>query len=125
MDGLHAGRVVWVALERGVGREQAGRRPAVVVSSTDHLLIASDLVTVVPATATDRGWPNHIALRSPTDLDRPTFAITEQTRTVSRRRIVAVGGAIDADCLNELMTWVSDWLHLPDRREGPGRFARA
>ena len=51
MDGLHAGRVVWVGLERGVGREQAGRRPAVVVSSTDHLLIASDLVTVVPAAA--------------------------------------------------------------------------
>ena len=121
MDALHPGRVLWVDLGEGKGREQQGRRPAVVVSSLDHLVLADDLVTVVPATTVDRGWANHVELRGPTGLKQPSFAITEQSKTVSRSRIVDGAGELDPTCLAEIMGWVDDWLHLPGRREGPGR----
>jgi len=124
MGALEPGSVVWVAFDEGRGREQSGLRPAVVVSSMDHLLATDDLMSVLPATTTERGWPNHVPLRGPTGLERPTFAMTEQTKTVSRTRIADVVGAVDEECLAEIMGWVGDWLHLPGRREGPGRFAR-
>lgn len=124
MDRLHPGRVVWVELGDGVGREQGGRRPAVVVSSADHLILSDDLVTIVAATGVDRGWPNHVPLQGPTELKRPSFAITEQTKTISRDRVVRTAGEVDDTCLAEILQWLDDWLHLPGRREGPGRFAR-
>jgi mRNA interferase MazF len=124
IDAVHPGRVLWVELGDGVGREQSGRRPAVVVSAVDHLVLADHLVTIVPATGVDRGWPNHVPLQGPTGLRRPTFAITEQTKTISRERVVRAAGEVDADCLAAIIQWLDDWLHLPGRREGPGRLAR-
>jgi mRNA interferase MazF len=124
MGPLEPGSVVWVAFDEGQGREQSGLRPAIVVSSMDHLLATDDLMSVLPATTTEKGWPNHVPLRGPTGLERTTFAMTEQTKTVSRTRIVEISGAVDEECLAEIMGWVGEWLHLPRRREGPGRFAR-
>lgn len=124
MEPLHPGRVLWVELGDGVGREQHGRRPAVVVSSADHLVLSDDLVTIVAATSVRRDWPNHVALSGPTHLKRPSYAITEQVKTISRDRIVRTAGEVDADCLAEIMQWVDDWVYLPGRREGPGRLAR-
>lgn len=123
IDALHAGRVAWADLGDGIGREQSGRRPVVVISSTDHLLLADQLVSVVPSTTRGRDWPNHVPITGPTELRRPSFAMTEQHVTISRERIVKFGGEVDAACLAAIMQWVDDWLHLPGRREGPGRFA--
>lgn len=124
IDALHAGRVLWADLGDGVGREQAGRRPVVVISSSDHLALADRLVTVLPCTTTDRDWPNHVVLTGPTSLKRATFAMTEQPITISRDRVVRTAGEVDDTCLAEILQWLDDWLHLPGRREGPGRFAR-
>ena len=81
-----------------------------VVSSADHLAAATALVTVVPATSRDRGWPNHVALQGGTGLEVATFAITEQVRTIARDRVVNVSGEIEAASLNEICEWVHRWL---------------
>ena len=60
MISLETGSIVWAELGEGVGREQGGRRPVVVISSADHRALVPDLVAVVPATGVDRGWPNHV-----------------------------------------------------------------
>lgn len=124
IDDLRPGRVAWADLGDGVGREQAGRRPVVVISSRDHLFVADRLVTVVPGTTRGRDWPNHVEMTGPTGLRRASYAMTEQSITIKRERIIRTTGAVDDACLEEIMQWVGDWLHLPGRREGPGRLVQ-
>jgi mRNA interferase MazF len=117
-DPLWPGRVVWVDLgpPQGDDRQQRGRRPALVVSSADHLSVADHLVIVLPATSRDRGWPNHVRLTGPIELAGDGFAMTEQIRTIDRRRIAATAGEVDEGCLSEIMAWVERWLGLPTQR---------
>lgn len=108
---MRPGQVVWVDLGQTVGREQRGRRPAVVVSSSDHLAAATTLVSVVPCTTVDRGWINHIRVDDGVaGLGDPTFAMTEQVRTVSRQRVVGDAGVVAGSSLAEVMAWVHRWL---------------
>jgi mRNA interferase MazF len=68
----------------------------------------------VPATITDRGWPNHIRLRgSGLELPHPTFAMTEQPRTVTRDRLVGAAGVVDAATMHEVDRWLRRFLALP------------
>lgn len=110
MTELGAGAVVWAELGMGVGREQSGRRPAVVVSSIDHVDIAARLVTVVACTSRDRGWPNHVRLTGVTGLAMTTYAMTEQVRTIDRTRVVDTAGQVDDECLAVIGRWLHDWL---------------
>jgi mRNA interferase MazF len=107
---IRPGDVVWVDLDPARGREQGGRRPAVVVSSADHLAAATTLVSVVPATSRNRGWPNHVALQGGTGLDVATFAMTEQVRTIARGRVVGTSGEVEEASLDEICEWVRRWL---------------
>lgn len=111
-DPLEPGSIVWVNLDPTMGREQAGRRPAVVVASAGYLQAVTELAIVVPATTTERGWPQHVQLTGPAlGLSRPTFAMTEQPRTISRRRIATVAGKVDQNCLSLIRRWLDDFLH--------------
>lgn len=107
-----AGDVVWVDLDPTQGREQRGGRPALVVSSDDYLASVRDLVVVVPVTSVDRGWPHHVALTGATGLSRPSFAMTEQPRTVSTTRIGRRLGAADAATRAAVGDWLRDFLDL-------------
>lgn len=107
---LAPGAVVWVSLDPVKGREQGGHRPAVVVAGRDYLDIVDTLAIVVPVSTTFRGWPNHVPLTGATGVDG--WALTEQVRTVSRSRISAVSGAVDATCWTALRTWIADFLEL-------------
>lgn len=112
IDQLEPGSVVWVTLDPTVGREQAGRRPAVVVASAGYLQAVTELAIVVPATTTQRGWPQHVELRGPAlGLPHPTFAMTEQPRAISKRRIVGAAGKVDDPCLRVIRRWLNDFLH--------------
>lgn len=110
---LAVGSVIWVDLSPAHGREQRGRRPAIVVSSVEHLEIVRDLVIVVPCTTRDRGWPNHVKVEGATGLSRDCWAMTEQPRTISRDRISAVTGQADSATVAEVATWLRDWLTQP------------
>lgn len=109
---IEPGTVVWVDLDPTVGREQAGRRPAVVVASTGYLSAVTELAIVVPATTRRRDWPQHVELTgSALQLTQPTFAMTEQPRTISRRRISESAGRVEDRCLEEIRRWLADFLH--------------
>lgn len=107
---LIPGLVVWVELGEGHGREQGGRRPALVVSSDDHLVVADRLATVLVCTTRDRQWPNHVLLSGPTGLSMPTYVMTEQVRTIDRSRIVSAAGSATPGCLRAVRGWLDDWL---------------
>ena len=112
MIAIEPGSVVWVDLNPTVGREQAGRRPAVVVASAGYLQAVTELAIVVPATTTKRAWPQHVLLTGPAlELSHPTCAMTEQPRTLSRARIVDAAGRVDAGCLDQIRRWLNDFLY--------------
>lgn len=110
VDGLDVGTVVWVNLDPTHGREQAGHRPCVVVSSRTHLELVTELVTVVPVTTRDRQWVNHVELTPAGVLDRPSWAMTEQVRTLDRSRIRRIVGRVDEECLGEIAWWAREFL---------------
>jgi len=113
MDGMNlsAGRVVYVDFGSSQGREQSGIRPAVVLSSTDFTDIVRELTIVVPCTRRDRGWRNHVQVQGPTGLNGPTFAMTEQVRSVSIDRVLRTLGSVDNDCLWQIGQWTRTWMH--------------
>lgn len=110
---LRRGSVVWAQLDPVRGREQAGRRPALIVASDLYLEQADTLAIVVPATTTNRGWPNHVELRGANlGLEHATFAMTEQPRTVTRERLSEAIGVVDAATMRDVDRWLRDFLAL-------------
>ena len=111
---VRRGAVVWAGLTPARGREQSGRRPVLIVASDLYLEQADTLAIVVPATTRDRGWPNHVPMRgSELHLDQPTFAMTEQPRTISRDRFFGLIGVVDTETMAEVDRWLRDFLALP------------
>ena len=109
---LAPGVVAWAALEPVRGREQGGRCPVLVVASAGYLDAVTTLVIVLPITTTDRGWPNHVRVEGSSGLDRPSWVMTEQPRTLSRDRLTGVAGEVSIDCLGAVRTWLGDFLDL-------------
>jgi mRNA interferase MazF len=72
-----------------IGREQAGRRPAVVVSADGLNESPAGVVIVVPCTTRRRGLPSHVEL-DPREcgLDEVSYAKCEDVKSVSERRLV-------------------------------------
>ncbi len=110
-EALVPGDVVWVQPEIVVGREQSGRRPAMVVAGTDYLETVDTLALVVPITSVDRDWPNHIEVIG-ADLGRRSWAMSEQIRTISRERIVGRAGRANEATLAAVRIWLADFLEL-------------
>ncbi|MDO5627971.1 MAG: type II toxin-antitoxin system PemK/MazF family toxin [Mobilicoccus sp.] len=104
------GEVWWAAPNPAVGREQRGRRPVVIISGQDFHEVVTPLVIVLPVTTRDRGWVSHVELLGPHGLDRPSWAMTEQVRAVSRDRLERRTGTVDAQALSEMLRWVTDHL---------------
>ncbi len=77
-------QVWWVDFDPQVGREQARFRPAIVVGTTFACQLPNELVFLVPCTTRDRGLPFQPPVPS---LRRPTFALCDQLRSVSRERL--------------------------------------
>lgn len=96
---LVPGALVWATFGPGRGREQARRRPGVVIASSDYLEVVTELAIVVPVTTRERGWVNHVELSGDLALPRRSWAMTEQVLTISRDRIHRTLGTVDAGCL--------------------------
>ncbi|MBX3070493.1 MAG: type II toxin-antitoxin system PemK/MazF family toxin [Thermomicrobiales bacterium] len=92
---------VWFAyFDPAVGHEQSGRRPAVVVSGNLLNLIPSELVFLVPLTTANLEVRSHIRVRmSEGDLTHPSFAMTEQIRSMSTLRLRRRVGVVDEETL--------------------------
>ncbi|UJP08715.1 type II toxin-antitoxin system PemK/MazF family toxin [Microbacterium sp. KUDC0406] len=109
MTNLTPGDIVWMSPDGAVGREQRGRRPAVVVVASEFLTLVDSLALVVPVTSRDRGWPNHIPLRG---LPGPSWAMTEQLRVISRERLHDIVGVAGDDEMQRIRYWLKRFLDL-------------
>jgi mRNA interferase MazF len=81
---LRPWQVWWVQFDPQLGREQAGRRPAIVIGTDLACKIPNNLVIVVPCTHTDRGlpWQPPISLG-----DDPGVAMCDQIKALDQRRL--------------------------------------
>jgi mRNA interferase MazF len=83
-----------------------------VVASRGYLDAVTSLVVVLPVTSVDRGWPNHVPLRGAHGLDRASWAMTEQIRTISRDRLDGIAGVVDDATLGDVDIYLRDFLGL-------------
>jgi mRNA interferase MazF len=83
------GEVWFLNLDPSQGREQAGNRPALVISADRFNHGPADLVVVLPVTSQAKGIPFHVAVAPPEgDVRHLSFIKCEDVRSVSRSRLV-------------------------------------
>jgi mRNA interferase MazF len=82
------GEIWFLNLDPTQGREQAGSRPALVISVDAFNYGPADLVVVLPVTSTARGIPFHVAVSPPEGgVRQASFIKCEDVRSVSRSRL--------------------------------------
>lgn len=96
---------VWFAdLEPTRGREQAGRRPVLVVSVDQLGSGPSELAIVVPLTTTSRPSPLYVALEPPEGgVREPSHAMPEMVRSLWRGRLVERWGTVGEPTLETVI----------------------
>lgn len=109
---LEQGTVAWASLEPVTGREQGDHRPVLVVASADYLDAVTSLVIALPITTLDRGWPNHVRVEGASGLERPSWIMTEQPRTLARHRLTSTSGQVPPSCLAEVKWWLAGLFDL-------------
>ena len=81
------------------------------VSGAEYLARVERLAIVVPVTSVDRQWPNHVEI-SGGELERDSWAMTEQVRAISRKRIIGKAGRAQGATLAAVRVWIADFLEL-------------
>lgn len=83
-----------------VGREQSGRRPAVVVSADSLNESRAGVVVVVPITTAYRDLPSHVEIdRNGSGLDEVSYAKCEDVKSVSEQRLIGRLGVVDDEIM--------------------------
>ena len=89
------GEIWMVNLDPTLGHEQAGKRPALVVSDDRFNQSPAGLVVVTPITGTDRGIPAHVRVASKEGgLMKEGLVMADQIRTISQQRLGRRMGAV-------------------------------
>lgn len=83
-----------------VGREQSGRRPALVISADSLNESRAGVVVVVPITTTYRGLPSHVEIdRGSSGLDEVSYAKCEDVKSISEQRLIGRLGAVGDEAM--------------------------
>jgi mRNA interferase MazF len=89
------GEIWLVDLDPTRGREQAGKRPALVVSANAFNKGPADLVVVLPITSKMKGIPLHVRIDPPEGgVNTPSFIKCEDVRSVAKQRLSKRWGAV-------------------------------
>jgi mRNA interferase MazF len=97
------GEIWLVDFGEPVGREQAGRRPAVIVSADGLNDSRAGVVIVVPCTTSPRGLPSHVEIEpGSSGLDEISYAKCEDVKSVSDHRLIARLGAANDEALSAI-----------------------
>ena len=110
-DTLDAGDVLWVDFGQPVGREQSGRRPALVLTSRDYNAHSSVLV-VCPITRRPRNWPFEVPL--PPHGAVSGFVLVDQIKVVDPTiRAFRRAGRVSDATLGEVRGKLASLLGIP------------
>ena len=95
---------VWVVdFGESLGHEQAGFRPAVVVSADRLNESPAGVLMVVPGTTARRDLPSHIEIEpGDSGLDQVTYAKCEELKSISEKRLISRLGRVGPDVMFEI-----------------------
>ena len=110
MDLPERGSLVWLEFTPQAGREHAGRRPAIVLTTRSYHE-RSALAVVCPITSTERGWPMEVKL--PDGLAVSGVVLVDQVRSVDREaRFMRIAGDAPRDVLDAIDARLAPFLSL-------------
>lgn len=97
------GEIWLVTLDPTLGREQSGKRPALVVSDDLFNQSHAELVIVLPLTSKNKGIRSHVPVSPPEGgLNTQSYIKCEDVRSVSIQRLERKLGKVTARTLNEV-----------------------
>lgn len=104
MAGPFRGEIWNADLDPTRGREQAGRRPVLVVSTDRFNDGPAELVVVLPITSKAKGIPWHVAVApgGGTGLRTESYAMVEAIRCISRERLAKRLGDVADTTMGEV-----------------------
>ena len=104
------GSLVWLLFSPQAGREQGGRRPAIVLTTIGYHQL-SDLAIVCPIMSRERGWSTEVKL--PPGLPISGVALVDHIRSIDRdaRKLEVIGKA-PASVLEEIGARLGPLLNL-------------
>lgn len=104
-----AGDIVWLQFNPQAGHEQAGHRPAVVLSSARYNR-RTGLMLCCPMSTQMKDYPFEVAIAG----DRPSVALSDQIKSLDWRiRKAILKGKVTADELLEVRLKAAALLGLP------------
>jgi len=88
---------IWMAdFDPTLGREQAGMRPALVLSVDSFNHGPAELLVVAPLTSKDKGIALHVAVEPPEGgLSVKSFIKCEDIRSISKERLIKRRGTVE------------------------------
>lgn len=108
-DSPKRGEIWSIDLNPVRGREQGGRRPALIVSVDAFNRSAADLVMVLPLTSREKNVRTHVPIDPlESGLTRPSWIKCEDLRSVSRQRL----GRRIGSCAPPTLSNVEDRLRI-------------
>ena len=97
------GEIWLVNLNPTAGREQAGTRPALVVSVDLFNHGAAELVVAIPLTSRAKGIPLHVEITPPEGgLSLKSYAKCEDVRSISTTRLKRKLGKVSSQTIDEV-----------------------
>lgn len=99
-----ARKEIWlIDLDPTLGREQAGTRPALVISADIFNRSYADLVFIIPITSKAKSIRSHVPLLPPEGgLNLPSYIMCEAMRSVSKQRLIKRLGVISQATMGEV-----------------------
>lgn len=97
------GEIWWADFSPTLGREQRGRRHALVISDDRFNESAAGLVLLCPVTTTERpSIPWHVEVGTESGLPQRSFVMCEQVRSASTQRLFERAGAAPAPVMQNI-----------------------
>jgi len=105
---------IWsINLDPTLGREQAGTRPALVISVDRFNHGPAGLVVILPITSKDKQQLIHVPLRPPEGgLSLPSFIKCEDVRSISKERLKRFCGRVSPQTMAEVEQRIRILLNL-------------
>ncbi len=97
------GEIWLVTLDPTIGREQAGTRPALVISDDLFNQSHAELVVVLPITSKSKAIRSHVEIVPPEGgLNVTSYIKCEDVRSISIQRLSRSLGKVTADTMDEV-----------------------
>jgi mRNA interferase MazF len=105
---------IWMAdFDPTRGHEQAGRRPALIVSANPFHLSRSGMVVLIPLTTKEKRIPLHVPIKPPEGgLKSMSYIRCEDVRAASQERLIRRMGVVSDQTMSEVETRLRLLLEL-------------